>query len=303
MGDSTADLSIPPTAEGPGLILPDSPFYFLDQLKQTVRLALAFTPEDRAKVYASVAGERLAELRIMLVKKNQDGIQTALDGVSYNFARAGESVADAQLTGRNVSKLAEDINTNIKAKQETLDELENQAGLVLKPRVAAVTQALLGAKVKVENSLPSNLVAGAVADDVNRLAIKNLSSISALSKNLDRQLTQLQNQATDSSRMSLTKREEALRRAIVKKDQVLIKVEQKMLEDDRKKLQMLLELQQKAGHDVREAAAKLQEATARYQKIQDYINQLKNTGIIPSTVLLTPIPTVTPTTSTKTTEQ
>src|ERR1035437_4242316 len=33
-------LSIPPTSDGPGLILPDSPLFFLDQIKQEVRLFL-----------------------------------------------------------------------------------------------------------------------------------------------------------------------------------------------------------------------------------------------------------------------
>ena len=289
LGDSV-DLSIPPTTDGPGFILPDSPFYFLDQIKQTVRLALAFTHEEKARVYSSVAGERLAELRIMLVKKNQDGIQTALDGVSYNFAKAAESVADAQLTGRDVSQLAQNINTDIKVKQDTLDNLENQAGIVLKPRLAAVTQALLGAKVAVEGSLPSGQIASAVKEDVARLIAKDLGSAYALGKNLDREINQLQIQASNSSMTTLTFREDALKKAIALKDKALIKVEQKLLDDDKKKLQTLLSLQAKAAQDVKDATQRLQNATERYQKIQDYVNQLKNTGTA-SADLLIPTPT------------
>ena len=299
LGDYS-NLSIPPTSEGPGLILPDSPLFFLDQIKQTVRLALAFSPEEKAKVYASVAGERLAELRIMLVKKNEDGIQIALNGVSSNFAKAAESVGDAQLSGRDVSKLAENINTDIKAKQETLDELESQAGVVLKPRLAVVTQALLGAKVKIELSLPKDQILGAVTDDVNRLATKNLNSISVLTRNLDKQFSQLERQASDSSKTFLGRREEALKKAIESKNEALIKVQQKMFEEDKKRLQVLLELQQKAAQEVKEASQRLQVATQRYQKLQDLINQFKNTGTIPSTVSATPTPTTTPTASTKT---
>ena len=204
------------------------------------------------------------------------------------------------MSGRDVSKLAENINTDIKAKQETLDELEGQAGVVLKPRLAVVTQALLGAKVKIELSLPKDQILGAVTDDVNRLATKNLNSISVLTRNLDKQFSQLERQASDSSKTFLGRREEALRKAIESKNEALIKVQQKMFEEDKKRLQVLLELQQKAAQEVKEASQRLQVATQRYQKLQDLINQFKNTGTIPSTVSATPTPTTTPTASTKT---
>ena len=240
LGESAQpQLTIPPTSEGPGLILPDSPLYFLDKLKQEVRLILAFTPEQKAKVYTAVAGERLAEMRIMLVKNNQIGAQTALDGVSYNFAKAVESVADAQLTGRNISLLAETINRDIKEKQKTLDDLEIQAGIVLKPQVAAATQALLGAKVKVEGALPFGLMTNEIKDDVKRLFTKNLTNSSDLAKDIDNQIMYFQKQASESSKMNLTSA-------------------------DREALK-------KAEQEVRDAGKKWQEAILRYQKLRSTI--------------------------------
>ena len=299
LGESAQpQLTIPPTSEGPGLILPDSPLYFLDKLKQEVRLILAFTPEEKAKVYASVAGERLAEFRIMLVRNNQNGAQTALNGVSYNFAKTAESIADAQLTGHNISLLAENINIDIKAKQKTLDDLEAQAGVVLKPQLAAATQALLGAKVKVEGALPLPLLRNEVKDDVQRLFTKNLTKSSDLARDIDNEIMHLQKQASDdSSKLRLMHREEALRKAMARKDEAAIKLQQKMMEEDKKKLQTLLDMQQKTAQDVKEATQKLQEATQRYQKIQDYINQLKNTGNIQSTDSMIPTPTTIPSTA------
>src|SRR3989338_1846457 len=58
---SAETLSIPPTAEGPGLVLPDSPLFFLDRLKQEFRLILAFTPEQKAKIHSAEAALRLSD--------------------------------------------------------------------------------------------------------------------------------------------------------------------------------------------------------------------------------------------------
>ena len=73
--DTLQNLQIPSTSEGPGLILPDSPLFFLDQLKQEFRLFLVFTPEAKAKIHASIAGERMAELRFMVQKNSKRGIE------------------------------------------------------------------------------------------------------------------------------------------------------------------------------------------------------------------------------------
>ena len=114
--ESKPTLSIPATSEGPGLLLPDSLIFFLDQLKQEARLVLAFTPEQKAKVHNAVAGERLAELQLMLAKDSVKGIRIALTGISDNLREAAEDIAAAKLTGRNINLLAKDINDSIKEK-------------------------------------------------------------------------------------------------------------------------------------------------------------------------------------------
>ena len=129
LGDATvpSDLSIPPTGEGPGILLPDSPFFFLDELKQNLRLFLAFNPEVKAKVHAAIAGERLAELQFMLAKNNEDGIRIALLGVSDNLKKAAEDLSRAKLKGKDIKILAKTLNDSIKEKREKLSFLEYQA--------------------------------------------------------------------------------------------------------------------------------------------------------------------------------
>lgn len=121
LGDSVVIVS-----EGAGAILPDSPFFFLDKIRQTVRLLLAFTPEQKAKVHASIAGERLAELQIMLAKNNAENVETDLHEVSDNLTMASNNLARAKLAGRNTSSLAKEINDSIKEKQQELDLLEGE---------------------------------------------------------------------------------------------------------------------------------------------------------------------------------
>lgn len=173
---SAATLSIPPTTEGPGLVLPDSPLYFLDQIKQEFRLLLAFTPEQKATIHNAIAGERLAELQIMLVRSNVSGIRTALQGVSDNLKAASNDLADAKLTGRNIDLLAKEINDSIKEKQKILTVLEEQATGEIKVQVMAAKEALKIAKVKAEENLPADLMVNETIDDLNQQINDNINS-------------------------------------------------------------------------------------------------------------------------------
>jgi hypothetical protein len=173
---STDCLSISPTAEGPGLVLPDSPLFFIDKIKQGFRLFLAFTPEQKAKIHNAIAGERLAELQLMLAKNNVAGIRTALQGVSDNSKAASEDLANAKLTGRNIDLLAKEINDSIKAKQATLTMLELKATGEIKAQVLASKEALKIAKVRAEESLPADLMASETIDDLNQQIADNITS-------------------------------------------------------------------------------------------------------------------------------
>ncbi len=161
-------LSIPPTAEGPGIILPDSPLFFLDQLKQEFRLLLVFTPEQKAEMHNAIAGERLAELRIVLVRNNLAGIRIDLQGISDNLKAASEDLTDAKLTGRNIALLAEKINNSIKEKQKALSILEGQATGELQAQIIASEEALKIAKVEAEKNLQADILINETINDLNQ---------------------------------------------------------------------------------------------------------------------------------------
>ncbi len=278
LGASTAsaDLSIPPTTEGPGLILPDSPLFFLDQLKQDFRLLLAFTPETKAKIYKDIAGERIAELRFMLAKNNLNAAKVALDGMASNLKNAAAEVNQAKLTGRNVDTLAKTINDDIKAKQETLDLLESQSVGEIKAQVTSAQESLLRAKVEVEDSLPEQELKNEIKSDLTRKAERKVDEASDSARELQRDLDELNKEAAEASRNSLGAREKAIKKAIEEKNEALKKVEEKLLETEQKKQEKLLNVQQKVSEQAKEAIKKAQEAAIGFQQAVKNINQIQS---------------------------
>lgn len=166
-------LTIPSTIEGPGIVLPDSPFFFLDEIKQGIRLSLSFTPEEKAKVYKSIAGERFAELRYMLTRNNKEGIGKDLESIAYNLQRASEEVANAQYDGKDVKKLAKIINDDIKSKQDVLDNLAKLATGRTKTQVLGVSTSLFEAKTTVEHALGHADFQNEIRDDLRKIIQQN----------------------------------------------------------------------------------------------------------------------------------
>lgn len=289
LGTSTSIPQIPPTTEGPGLILPDSPFFFLDNLKQNVRLFLAFAPEQKAKVYSDIAGERLAELRFMLAKNNKEGVRTALQGVSDNLGKAADSVTQAQLSGRDVSKLAQKINMDIKTRQETLDLLEAQSRGEMAAQVKVAGESLIEAKIKVEDALPAEELENEIRDDLNRKAERRVIQASNSVKELEADLAELNRQATEAAKNSLKAREDALKKAIEQKNEVLKREEERLLEAERKKQNKLLQVQTQAAIQAQAAIETAQKAALRFQQTQQEVNQIRN-QVAPTVVPITPTP-------------
>lgn len=218
--EEMAALSIPPTAEGPGFLLPDSPIFFLDQLKQEVRLLLALTPEQKAKVHNAVAGERLAELQLMLAKNNVAGVRVALQGVSDNLKAASDDVANAKLTGRNINLLAKEINDSIKEKQKSLSSLEKDATGEVKAQVMAAKESLKVSKIKAEDHLPADLLVNEMEEDLQMEIDDNISKAKVSATGINRAIDVLTRLASEAAQKNQPRRYEALIHAIQVKNLV-----------------------------------------------------------------------------------
>lgn len=277
-------IQMPATIEGPGLVLPDSPLFFLDQLKQYTRVFLAFNPEQKAEIYKDIAGERYAELRFMLAKNNKDGVRIALSGVSDNYKNAADELNQAKLSGKNLSKLAKEINDGLKLKLQTFDLLENRStNNEMKAQILATSEGLLIAKVKIEEFLPEDDLSNEIAYDLNRKVSKTILGTESSMNDITYTLEELNRQASEAAKNSLTRREEALKNAIAQNNDVLKKVEEKKLAIEKQKQQILLNSQQDAINQVQEVVRNAREAAIRLQKAQETTSQINSQLSLPNT--------------------
>lgn len=265
---SSSEIQIPATVEGPGFILPDSPFFFLDKIKQNVRLTFAFTPEAKAKLYSDIAGERMAELRIMLVKNNANGVKNSLGSISDNLKKSAEELDNAKLSGRDISVLARTINQRIKTKQQVLDILEKQTNGELKNLVGVSQNSLLESKVKVEDSLTEEELENEVKDDLNRLIERKIEESSNSARELEESIDELHKEASLSATKELRKRKEAMKRAIEEKNEELRKAEERRLMEERKEQEKVLKLQEESAREVRKTVEEAKKAAEKFREVQ-----------------------------------
>jgi len=265
---------IPPTSEGPGLILPDSPFFFLDQIKQATRLFFAFSSEAKAKIHNAVAGERLAELRIMLSRQNNNGIETAIEGVTKNLQEAADNLNNAQLSGKDIAQTAREINNDIKRRQESFDVLESQADGSLKLMVSTAQASILQSKIKVEDGLPDDEFENEIRDDLNREVERRIQDATDSARELEDGLDELEKEASEAAQKSFKRREEALKNAIEQKSETLKKVQEKLLENEKKKQEKLIEAQKQSSEQARQAIEKAKEAAVKFEEARRKIDEI-----------------------------
>ena len=263
---------IPPIAEGPGLILPDSPLFFLDKIKQEVRLLFVFTPQNKAKTYNAIAGERLAELRFMLLRNNKNGIETDLAGIAENLESAANSLAEAQFKGENVELLSENINNDIKRKQDSLDILLSQATGELKTMVLGVQTSVFQSKAKVVSGLPSQQLENETKEDLMKQIETKIKYSFDSSSDVLAKIETLRKQASESSAKAIMTREDEVKAAGIFKNSALIKEKQTRLELEKKRQEKILAAYKKLS----DAAKKAREAAAAYQRAQQELSQLLN---------------------------
>ncbi len=270
-----AQLNFPSISYGPGLILPDSPLYFLDKFFQSFRLSLAIDPENRSRIRAQVAGERLAELRVMLARDNPAGIETALSELEKEVGLAAKDLADAQAKGKNVSVLAKELNTTFKNQKNILKNLEGQTSGNLKMQLKAARLELLNAKVEVEDRLPADEVDNEIKDDLREQIKDEAGDINDSVQRTNRLLEKLNKEASKSAEKAVGERTEAVKKVTEGKNEAIKKVQEKLQKAEEKKQEKLNKIQtetseviQKVSLEVEKAVEKLREAEKKMAEIQ-----------------------------------
>jgi len=277
LGESTvsSQINFPPVTSGAGFILPDSPFYFLDKTFQQIRLLIAFTPESRAKVRQEIAGERLAELRIMLARNNQSGADTALDGLAEEVDKMAISLSEAAASGKDVKELAKEINQTIKSHRDILNSLESQAEGVLKLKFKTAKEALKLSKTNVEDELPEEELEKEIEEGLDDEIDELTEEATGSARRLEHAINVLERLASEAAVKEQLKREEALRHAIEVKNEALIRQQERFALEEEEKQKILLEARVKVVSEARESVKRSQEAAERLKKAQEVVKEAK----------------------------
>src|SRR3989338_4532378 len=105
-------------------LTPESSFYFLDRLGENLRQFFTFNPEAKAKLQIEFAGERIAEIKVIVEEKvvNAKGLAIAESLLQANVAYAAEIVNEEKTAGNDVSNLAKTLNDEFDARDKLLGQ-------------------------------------------------------------------------------------------------------------------------------------------------------------------------------------
>lgn len=117
-------------------ITPDSPWFFLDRLGESLQEFFTFNPTAKAHLKISFAAERISEIKVMLEDKgvNAKGLDVAQSLLQQHLSDAAGIIADQKSKGNDVSELAKELNDEFDQSKSELDStfsdqklsLENQ---------------------------------------------------------------------------------------------------------------------------------------------------------------------------------
>ncbi|TSC66403.1 MAG: hypothetical protein G01um101477_105 [Candidatus Doudnabacteria bacterium Gr01-1014_77] len=126
-------------------LTPSSPFYFLDRFGENLRQFFTFNRETKAKLQIEFAGERIAEIKIMVEKKgvNAKGLAIAESLLKTNVAYAAEIIDQEKTSGKDVSVLAKTLNDEFDLRDKLLEQTFKDAKEQLKAQRKEIKTKLL----------------------------------------------------------------------------------------------------------------------------------------------------------------
>jgi hypothetical protein len=258
---------LPPTVEGPGLLLPDSPLYFLDEWKQKLRLLFSITPEQKAYAYQKIAGERLAELRFVLQNNETDLALRTLDAYAHAWKGAGDSIQEASMRGGDTSMIASSLYEDLLTKRSTLDGLSAGSNGELQKRIEGTQIAVEQARVLIQSGLSDEAFEQAVVDEARRLAIRDAIDTLQAAQRLEISSKELVDETlTEAQRL---RRADAIGKAIED-----LSVEQRAAraiayEEEIRRIDMKLKLQRDAASQAAEIVRKARQTAEQFKSVTE----------------------------------
>ncbi len=271
--------TFPAVSNGPGYILPDSPLYFVDNLYQEIKLVLALTPEKRAIVRNEIVGERMAELRVMHARGSSRGISIALYELSRESKELAADLKEAELAGRDVTRIAKSINDSLRANRQILAVASAGSSEELSLKLDSANESLLIAKVNVEDYLNPTDFEGAIDEDLEDGVETAVLGIETEAVSADKKLEKLEKRAQKEAENEAKK---ALQEEKVEAQKTAVKEMIQKKKEAREKRKKMLEERKKKIQEAREALKKSKEASKKIKEAKE----LKK---------ITPVPTITET--------
>ena len=103
-------------------LTPESPFYFIDRLGETLRDFFTFNPEGKARLQVEFAAERVAEIKLILETKGVEakGLDVAQSRLQAHLANAATIVTEQKSKGKDVSTLAKELDDELETPKSAL---------------------------------------------------------------------------------------------------------------------------------------------------------------------------------------
>lgn len=105
-------------------LTPESPFYFLDKFGEALRQFFTFNPEGKAHLQITFATERISEIKVILETKGVEapGLEVAQSRLQAHLASAAAIVTDQKSKGKDVSRLANELDDKFEGPKLALKE-------------------------------------------------------------------------------------------------------------------------------------------------------------------------------------
>jgi hypothetical protein len=213
----------------------------------------------------------------MTERGNEDAMQVALNEIARESRKVAADISDAAARGRDTTELAKETNDLMRLHRGVLNAAGSQAHDVMALQFESASQAMLLAKVKVEDQLSEQELAEAIESDLEDEVETQVLGVETRVNKLEKRLDRLDIlQGGSASPIDTLRMRQELQNIKNNRKQVIedIKTRKKRLQDERK--------------------SKMKEALQRAKEMRLKIKELRDARKAEKNVTATPTPTPTP---------
>lgn len=264
-----------PISQGPGLLLPTSPIYFVDLWRDNLSLILAsYDPETKAKLHLKIAAERIVEVKLLMEAKatNAPGLDTALANITENIEGAKLALKTERAKGRNVEKLAKELDQTVDKQKEALDILAQNADPRTSLKIEAVQIALKQNDTEIEDELAQDALDDEIGIELALEIAGQVKGASDSARRVDTLLDKLTREASKSSEKAL-KNCPRIKNQITEKNQE--ERQDEICKKEEAKQKAFKAAFERAANRARSASREAQNAAEELLKSQKAVDELR----------------------------